>query len=52
MAKSIYTKTIKIFIRIKHTDLRTVVAFGEESERGTQRAADSNLEDPKASHCI
>ena len=29
VAKYIYTKTIKIFMKINHTDLRTAVTFGE-----------------------
>ena len=52
MAKSVYTKTIKIFIRIKYIDLRTAVAFGEELERGTQGAIDTNLDEPQKHHAV
>lgn len=47
MAKSVYNKTIKISVRIKHTDLGLWLPFGEEWERGTQGVAGTNLGDPK-----
>ena len=43
LAKYIHTITIKIVTKIKHTDLRTVVTFGEGS-RGT------NSDEPQRHH--